>query len=59
MDKLKNNAIYILSLLILLSSMWIPVSSAIQKYKCARLTHVELFARIPNSFILDWKECDD
>lgn len=38
--------------------MWVAISSAIQRFKCAKLTETEIFIRIPNSFVCDWANCN-
>ena len=43
--------------LIVLLLFWIFITSTIQRFKCIDLTETEVLLRIPNSIILDWKEC--
>ncbi len=51
MKKIKILLLY----LILLLNIWIGGCCTIQAILCPDLTQTELFLRIPNSFILDFK----
>ena len=37
--------------------LWIAISSAIQRFACAKMTATEVFLRIPKSFVCDWEKC--
>ena len=52
-NKLRNIALYLIIILII----WLPITSIIQAFKCAEMTQTELFLHIPNSYILDFKNC--
>ena len=43
--------------LLILLIFWIFITSTIQRFKCIDMTEIEVLSRIPNSIILDWKEC--
>lgn len=49
------NKIY--KVLLVLLIVWIFITSTIQRFKCIDMTETEVLSRIPNSIILDWKEC--
>lgn len=37
--------------------LWIGISTAIQRFKCAKMTETELFLNIPHAILLDFKDC--
>jgi len=53
MKKLK----VIFNVLMALSLVWAFITSTIQRFKCIDMEETEVLSRIPNSFILDWKDC--
>ncbi len=50
-----SNILYLIFAIILL---WTLVSSTIQSFKCESLTQTQIFKNIPNSFVMNWYECD-
>lgn len=43
---------------IMIAALWIALTSIIQRAICPSFTETEIFIRIPNSFIGDFKRCD-
>lgn len=39
-------------------SLWIGITSTIQRFKCTSMTETELFLYIPKSVICNWKHCN-
>jgi len=59
MKKQTKQSIYLILYIIFLTcSIWVAVSTTIQRFKCAELTETELFQLVPQSFICNWKTCN-
>lgn len=55
MKKKCNKIINVIWFILVLLLLWIVVTSAIARFRNPELTETELFLRIPQSFILDFK----
>lgn len=45
----------LLNIFCIIFMLWIAISNGIQAFKCPELTQTQLFLRIPQSFICNWK----
>jgi hypothetical protein len=43
--------------ILVVTCLWIAITSTIQRFKCVKMSETELFLGIPNSFMLDFKIC--
>jgi hypothetical protein len=49
--------IYIILFLMII--LWTSVTCIIQRFKCPQMTETQLFINIPNSFMTNWKYCNN
>ena len=59
MLKSKNDLQSFLYMIFAAIFLWMALTSAIQRFKCDSLTETQLLKRIPYSFVLDFKNCED
>jgi len=55
MKDLFKEKILVLKIIFIICTLWISITSSIQRVKNPRLTETELFLLIPNNFILSFK----
>lgn len=57
---MKNNStVKIILTLIAISFIWVAITSTIQRFKCDSLTETQILKRAPQSFILNFKICNN
>jgi hypothetical protein len=59
MEKIKNNLWCIVLSMYILFALWFGITRTIQAYKCPKMTNTELFLNTDNSFLLNFKECEN
>lgn len=47
----------IIFILLFCAVVWLAVSNGIQAIECPHMTQTELFLRLPQSFIGEWRYC--
>lgn len=50
--------IKILRILGIIILLWISITNIIQSFKCDSMTSTQLFKRLPQSFVLNFKTCN-
>ena len=55
---MKNKIVKLVYVLLIIISLWLSTTNIIQAIKCPKMTYTELFLNIPNSFMLNWSECN-
>ena len=58
MENLKKDLKDLMLLILLIASIWVSVTSIIQRFKCPNLSETELFVRIPKNFAMSWETCE-
>ena len=53
----KENFDILKAIIYLIIAFWLGATSFMQRIRCPRMTGTEIFLNIPNSFILDFKNC--
>ena len=57
--KMMKRLLKFITNILFISALWCAITCGIQAFKCPSLTETQLFLKIPNSFILDFVECED
>ncbi len=57
MFKKNPNASNLLYTMLVAVLLWVAISSSIQRFKCPKMTEIELFMNIPKYFTCDWVYC--
>ena len=58
MKKNKGKITHLLyNIILILSILWVSISTLIQALVCPKMTQTELFLHIPKSFICVWEYC--
>jgi hypothetical protein len=54
---MKKHLESILPVFLMIAILWMSISVFIQAFKCPEMTQTQLFLHIPQSFVLNFKNC--
>lgn len=58
-NKIEDSISNIIYNVLVVTLLWIAISSFIQRFKCPSMTETELFLHIPKSVVCDWEYCSN